>query len=313
MCDQTQLNESYGGGLDRDRLKALMARSDRRGAGRLAGHFAVVFGTGLLVAAAPNLWWQVPALIAHGGVFILLFCGLHETVHRTAFRKRLFNDGVATVLGFLVFVPANHFRAFHMDHHRFTQDAEKDPELLTLKPAALAGYVWHILGIPFLRAQMSGIAKHAFGRVSDPFVSENDRSRVIREAQIHAALYVLVVGSIFAGWQAPLVYWIVPAILGQPFLRLVLLAEHTGCALNQNMHVNTRTTLTNPLVRFVMWNMAYHIEHHVYPGVPFHALPTAHVAMTATLGVTAPGFLSFHNSYLNALRAGRGEAFVRAR
>ena len=72
--------------------------------------------------------------------------------------------------------------------------------------------------------------------------------------------------------------WIVPALLGQPFLRLYLLAEHGRCPLVANMLENTRTTLTNWLVRKLAWNMPYHAEHHAYPGVPFHQLPAVSCA-----------------------------------
>ena len=61
-----------------------------------------------------------------------------------------------------------------------------------------------------------------------------------------------------------------------------------------------------------MWNMSYHVEHHLYPGVPFYALPNAHSAMTETRNVTALGYVKFHADYVRALVAGRGAAFVDA-
>ncbi|WP_246694633.1 fatty acid desaturase, partial [Mesorhizobium sp. M2D.F.Ca.ET.147.01.1.1] len=67
-----------------------------------------------------------------------------------------------------------------------------------------------------------------------------------------------------------------PALLGQPFLRLYLMAEHGRCPLVANMLENTRTTLTNWFVHKLAWNMPYHAEHHAYPGVPFHQLPEFH-------------------------------------
>ena len=75
---------------------------------------------------------------------------------------------------------------------------------------------------------------------------------------------------------AALIYWVMPMLLGQPFLRLYLLAEHGGCPKVRDMLANTRTTKTTALVRFLAWNMPYHTEHHVYPAVPFHRLPEAH-------------------------------------
>lgn len=306
-----QLEESYGGAVDGPRLRALMARSDARGGARLAAHGALLLASGIVVSATLGSWWLLPAVILHGAVLVLLFCGLHETVHRTAFRSRRINDAVAATLGFLVLVPANHFRAFHMDHHRFTQIPGKDPELAIAKPTTIGAYVLVLLGIPFLRDQVLGIAARATGRVADSFVAPHARPAIVREARIHVALYAAVAGATAAGWTAPLLYWVAPLLLGQPFLRLVLLAEHAGCPMRADMHVNTRTTLTNPFVRFVTWNMPCHIEHHLYPGVPFFALPRLRRTTSEALGTTARGYARFHLDYVRALAAGRGTAFVR--
>ena len=36
---------------------------------------------------------------------------------------------VARACGLLLVLPADYFRAFHLRHHRFTQDPARDPEL----------------------------------------------------------------------------------------------------------------------------------------------------------------------------------------
>ena len=312
MGGSDQLDESYGGALDQTRLHPLMKRTSLPGYKRLASHGVLIVATGWVISSLQGTWWLIPALIAHGGVLILLFCGLHETVHRTAFRSRLLNDAVATAIGFLVFVPAIHFRAFHMDHHRFTQHPGRDPELAIAKPKTLTAYILLVSGIPFLGDQIRGIGARAAGRLTDSFVTSGARARMVVEARIHGALYTAAALLIVAGWTPPLIYWVVPVLLGQPFLRLVLLAEHTGCALSDDMHINTRTTNTNVFVRFVMWNMSYHSEHHLYPGVPFYALPNVYSAMTETRDITALGYVKFHVDYVRALLAGRGAAFVDA-
>jgi fatty acid desaturase len=72
--------------------------------------------------------------------------------------------------------------------------------------------------------------------------------------------------------DALLIYWTVGA--HRPaFPALYLMAEHTGCALSSDMLANSRTTLTNAAVRFIVWNMPFHAEHHAFPSPPFHALP----------------------------------------
>ena len=95
--------------------------------------------------------------------------------------------------------------------------------------------------------------------------------------------------------------WIVPALLGQPFLRLFLLAEHTNCPHVENMFENTRTTFTTRLVRLVAWNMPFHAEHHALPTVPFHKLPELHEAVRAHLKTTADGYARFNGELVSKL------------
>ena len=59
------------------------------------------------------------------------------------------------------------------------------------------------------------------------------------------------------------------------------------------MFDNTRTTLTNRLVRWVAWNMPYHVEHHVAPQVPFHALPALHALTRPHLRHVEHGYARF--------------------
>jgi fatty acid desaturase len=55
------------------------------------------------------------------------------------------------------------------------------------------------------------------------------------------------------------------------------MTQHAGMAENVLDHcLNCRTVYMNPINRFLYWNMNYHIEHHMYPLVPLHALPALH-------------------------------------
>ena len=66
---------------------------------------------------------------------------------------------------------------------------------------------------------------------------------------------------------------------------------------------NTRTTYTNRLIRFLAWNMPYHIEHHVYPSVPFHALPRLNQHIADRLKTTAPGYLAVQRQIWQSFKA----------
>ena len=93
-----------------------------------------------------------------------------------------------------------------------------------------------------------------------------------------------------------------PDCILQPFLRLYLLAEHGNCPLVENMLANSRTTLTNRVVRWIAWNMPYHAEHHAWPIVPFHQLPHLHDHLREHLGQVERGYTTFNRSYFERLR-----------
>jgi fatty acid desaturase len=60
------------------------------------------------------------------------------------------------------------------------------------------------------------------------------------------------------------------------------LLQHGGLADNVVDHrLNSRTVYMNPISRFIYWNMNYHVEHHMFPMVPYHALPRLHEIIKA--------------------------------
>jgi fatty acid desaturase len=48
-----------------------------------------------------------------------------------------------------------------------------------------------------------------------------------------------------------------------------------------NQWTNARSIVTHPLIEFLWSNVNYHLEHHLYPSVPYHALPELRRALTA--------------------------------
>lgn len=288
--------------MDRPAMRELRRLSDRAGIVHLALHLGALAGAGVLVALAPTLLWRLPAQALEGAMLIFLFAPLHETIHRTAFRNRRLNDWIAAIIGFLLVLPAGYFRFFHFCHHRYTQDPARDPELASPKPRNLGQWLLVVTGLPVWKAHLTGVLQHAAGRIDEPYLTPAPARLVIREARIHLALYALVaVLSVALHSTVALEFWIVPAVLGQPWLRLYLMAEHTGCALVSDMLANSRTTLTNGIVRFFAWNMPYHAEHHAFPAVPFHALPRLHQHLAPALQVISPGYIAAQRSILRGL------------
>lgn len=275
----------------------LTARTNRHGLSRLAVHFGLIaFGAWGIAAEIP--YWQL-LLLPQGVLIVFLFTLLHETSHDTVFRLGALNKTVATVCGFFIFIPAVWFRYFHFAHHRFTHDLKRDPELARPKPVTFWQYAVYLSGIPFWISMARVLATNMAGPNRDEFVPEKARGRVVTEARWHVLAYIVLAGlSVASGSSLLLWVWLLPVLLGQPFLRAYLLAEHALCPHVANMLENTRTTFTNRLIRFLAWNMPYHAEHHAYPTVPFHKLPQFHRHVRQHLAVTEQGYARFHRRML---------------
>lgn len=128
--------------------------------------------------------------------------------------------------------------------------------------------------------------------------------KLTRDLQTEARWQIAITLALIAGWAATLgmpsvvLTWLVPSLLGPPCLYFVQMHEHAACALDPNGLSNTRTTLTNPLINFVMWNMSYHSEHHLYTLIPFYALPKAHTLLKEHIVNVSDGHVSVHKQVL---------------
>jgi fatty acid desaturase len=57
----------------------------------------------------------------------------------------------------------------------------------------------------------------------------------------------------------------------------------------------------NPVFQFLYFNMNYHIEHHMFPMVPFHALPRLHARVEDVLPRTYSGLIEAFREIVPAL------------
>jgi fatty acid desaturase len=297
--------------LPREELRLLMTRADGPGLRRAAVHLGALAVTGGLLWRLRATGWALPLLVAHGYVLAFVFCAFHETAHRTAFRTRWLNTALGTLAGLLTFWPYRNYRVYHWQHHRFTQDEARDPELYFAKPASVGAYLLVLTGVPNLIRRLSDILRLAAGRADRPWMTAPERGPLILEARVCLGAYVTVaLVSMLAGSPMALLLWIAPLLVGQAFLRPYLLAEHTACGSGRDSLENTRTTRTLALVRLFAWNMPYHAEHHAYPAVPFHALPRLHGHVRARLANLEPGYVAATvtvNRSLFTRRHGPGE------
>lgn len=260
-------------------LRQLSVRSDLRGAAQSLGHYGAILLMGTLiwmVSSRHGVLWALPLMAVQGYVVAFLFMAVHETAHKTAFNSRRLNLIVGNLSAFLIGLPYEYYCLFHWDHHRYTQDPEKDPELIVgVKPTSDTQLAIAYSGLLQVAGRLRLMLGHAVtGEVTVPWIPENKRAIIVAEARAYLALYALLFAlSLWFASALLLWVWIVPLLIGQFFLRPYLYAEHTGCDRTRSAFQNTRTTYTGAIVKWFAWNMPYHVEHHAYPSIPFHALP----------------------------------------
>jgi fatty acid desaturase len=289
--------------LTAEALTTLNQRSNLSGFLQLSGHLTILGISGFLwvtnsgAIGTGNLWIALPALMIYGFSLAAMFATLHECVHRTAFASNRWNDLVAWIAGLLSFYNSTFYRRYHKWHHRYTQIPGKDPELSDPKPENWQEYLLELSGLSWWVGKVRGHLSLAFGKVQEyPFLPESAYPEVLRSIRLQLLVYAAaIVLSVMLGhpW-AILLYWILPMAIGQPILRFILLAEHMGCPQDDNLLTNTRTTLTLFPLRFLMWNMPFHAEHHLYPSIPFHALPSAHEHLRTHIAQVIPGYMAVH-------------------
>ncbi len=117
-----------------------------------------------------------------------------------------------------------------------------------------------------------------------------EQHKAVTAARWHIAIYIatITVALYFQSWL-PIMLIGVPRLYGTWHMVLTGLLQHIGLADNVIDHrLNTRTVYMNPVSRFIYWNMNYHVEHHMYPMVPYHALPRLHELIKDDLPAANP-------------------------
>lgn len=185
------------------------------------------------------------------------------------------------LISFVYISPPVFFRYFHAAHHSYTQIRGKDPDIVMPENPTLLNYIVYVSTLRFWRRNATWFVTHAFGHIAPRdswYVPENEWPRIYREARVMLAMYAAI--GFVAYWTGTgtllLTLWLIPRLMGEPFMRWIRVAEHTGCDEVADLRKNTRTTRANRLFHALFWNMSYHAEHHLCPVVPFHALGRLH-------------------------------------
>ncbi|MBB3145319.1 fatty acid desaturase [Phyllobacterium trifolii] len=308
--------EWYHTDIPRKQMKELMKRSD----GPAIRDTAIWLGSMLIFAGLGVYFWGtwlcVPFFLAYGVLYgSASDSRWHECGHGTAFKTRWMNDVVYQIACFMIMRNPVTWRWSHTRHHTDTVIVGRDPEIAVMRPPDLLRVALNFFGILDVWHAMGDLIRNALGIVSaeeKTFIPEQEQPRVVRIARIWAAIYVATIGlSLYLGSILPLVLIGLPRLYGAWHHVLTGLLQHGGLADNVTDHrLNSRTVLMNPISRFIYWNMNYHVEHHMFPMVPHHALPQLHAMIKHDLPAANPSILHAYREMVPAfLRQLRNEDY----
>jgi fatty acid desaturase len=292
------------------RLRSLCVASNAKGATQTLSHVGAIGLTGTLLWLTRGSVLAVPVFVIHGVLLNFLYAGQHELSHWTVFRTAWPNEWVGRFFGFVLFYPRTFDQVQHMAHHRFTQDWSRDGELARPRYTMRSYLLW-MSGVTYWYSRWRRIVRFCAGIVTEPYLPASRHAELSREARVHLAGYMVVAGvSMWAHSYAALLLWLAPMLAMKGVHQLQNTIEHLGLPHQDNVLINTRSTRTNALMRWLGWQMQYHTAHHAFPGVPFHRLRELHEAIFTARGAAPPSmtYLGFQRAVLRAFARGKTES-----
>ncbi|HEV7888884.1 MAG TPA: fatty acid desaturase [Acidimicrobiales bacterium] len=264
----------------------------------MVGAYAAVLATAHAVDR-PAVW--ALAWAAMGALMLGCYAAMHEAIHAHLYAGRRANRIAGLLWGAAVLSNFSVYRAYHLQHHSHTRiEGDPEPHEEFTGPAQYLLYA-PVIGLLFwfqlAAASVAGLA----GR--SPWYARTARQRrAIRvDAAVVQTLTALVAAALWRWPAAVAASWGVPFLVSTTVVSIVTLAEHYGCDKTADPFRATRTTLSNPVVRFLFWNNNFHAAHHIYPAVPYNKVGRLHELTVGRTAYVDRSYTSFHLSLVRSL------------
>jgi fatty acid desaturase len=299
-------------GLDRKSLKELMRRSNAVPLRRLALCLVALGFLGYLYVSAMGSRWFLPALFLFGSTLSLTVYSLsHECSHGTVFRSRWLNETIFWATSLLFGQEVLYRRYSHAAHHTHTMFVGHDAQLPFAQPVGLKAYLLWYSGVLYHSQFLRVLFLHSLGRFSDKtrsFTPPEELPRMVRNSRLFIVIYA---GAAAVSWYFSttvlLWIWLLPKLAGDPVMLTYAGSQHFEKEENTiDLRRSTRSLRPNWLIDLFYWNMSFHIEHHLYPTVPFFALPKLNALIKDRLpepeGILSATGSVFHGWWLRSFR-----------
>ncbi|MEM7626339.1 MAG: NADH:ubiquinone reductase (Na(+)-transporting) subunit F [Planctomycetota bacterium] len=284
--------------VPRAEIRKLLERKDGPALRDTFIWFALIIGCGVATVLLWPSWWAVLPYLCYAVLYASSSDSRwHESSHGTAFKTDWMNNALYEIASFMVMRESVVWRWSHTRHHSDTIIVGRDPEIIVPRPPDLKAMFISFFNLTAYPNYFRHILLHSLGRMTaeeKTFIPETEFSRVYTRARIYVAIYaaVIVLATVTTS-ILPLLLVGGVHLFGAWLMPIYGNTQHAGLAENVLDHrLNCRTVYMNPINRFLYWNMNYHTEHHMFPLVPYHALPRLHELVKGDMPDPYPSLLS---------------------
>jgi fatty acid desaturase len=231
----------------------------------------------------------------------------HDGVHGALIGRPGWNRALSAACAWPVLQNFSAYKVLHLRHHA-DLGGDRDPDHYinyTPRPwlvflmnwgRLLLGYPAYITMIPILGW------RHG---------TRSDRKWIVFEVVAVCALIALVLWSPLS-WMALLHGWLLPMLFINTLVNVRGMSQHTLLPESDHPIRGTRTILSNPVTRFFMCNENYHLEHHLFPRVPWYNLPRLHQTLRVELLASRAPFIPSYFAFVRLFVARTFKGIVSA-
>jgi fatty acid desaturase len=264
---------------------------------------AAWFVVGGIVTSFPYWFVRLPGYILIGLLIHGMANFMHEAIHGNLFGKSTkWNRWFGFIMGVPSLFSMTAYRVVHLLHHKHnrTQDDPDEFKNVTTNKAILSilFYLWLFMGmlVYLFHVPLTAFAKG----------KRKDRVAMGIEYGILLACYgtLLYLAVKFDFFPTVLHCWFIPLLVGSFFGNIRGWAEHMLTFPGHPL-TETRTVKSNRAFSFLNINLNYHLEHHLFPGIPWYNLPKLHELLIDDYqSAGASIYHSYFRFLFDAFRAG---------
>lgn len=205
---------------------------------------------------------------------------MHDAAHFRFLNNRKLSDLITDVLVcFPMLINVDGYRRNHISHHQHL-NTRNDPDWVAKegRPAfARPQTRGQFMGRLFLYlVGYQGLADIRW--MARRIGKDKKTGAQRRQMQVFYALLCLAL-TLLGLWTQYLLFWVIPFFTSfMMFQYIRSFAEHFGELKYTSLLTATRTVKPFMIERMLIapYNISYHLEHHLYPAVPFYNLPALH-------------------------------------